>query len=404
MTDEDDDFRYAPVDTLPGLIQRGRGLGAVWAEREPAAAAAVALACVRRDTRWDWQVDDRHGYLAGLLDRSAVPLEPLLEQLAGDQEECERGFRVLELLALRGSVEAREALRDHVRHGPWWQDVLCSLADCWPPEWWDDLAEDAVRRLDGGRPEWPNSRPWLRWRQALAPESRTALRRHRHRIGPTDAELIAVLRDADASRAERGAAVVTLAGRPGVSELIPLVPDLASADGQRPLPLLGRAVERVGAPALAAAREWAADDRPWLAWLGLGVLARHGEREDLPRLLRELERCWGERRWCGPDLLADGLGRFGAAAGEAEAVLGRYWLHTPHSYERPSYLRALVAIRPGAVDALLYESLWDCEPAARLLAVERAPDGTELRRRLSELRDDPAEQAEVRAAAAARLG
>lgn len=109
-------------------------------------------------------------------------------------------------------------------------------------------------------------------------------------------------------------------------------------------------------------------------------------------------------RWgCGPDRLAAGLSRFGPAAAEAAPVLRRLWLGTPHSYERPAYLKALAALAPAGLDRAYTESLWDCESNARLLGIASAPDGPLVRQRLVRLRDDPMEDPDVRAAAGDRL-
>ncbi|MFE0378087.1 HEAT repeat domain-containing protein, partial [Streptomyces inhibens] len=109
------------------------------------------------------------------------------------------------------------------------------------------------------------------------------------------------------------------------------------------------------------------------------------------------------RPWGGPDRLAAGLARFGPAAAEAAPALRRFWLCTPHSYERPAYLKALAAIDPAGLDRAYTESLWDCESHARLLGIASAPDVPLVRQRLARLRDDPMEEPEVRAAAGERL-
>ncbi|WP_244305471.1 hypothetical protein [Kitasatospora cheerisanensis] len=406
---DEDTVRYAPADTGRGALERGRGAGYVWALREREAGREAVLDCLRRDTRYDRQSDARHDYLAQLVGALALPLDPLRQLLdSEDQHAHERGDQILAALALTGSVEAREALRQYVRHGRWWQGVLDTLAERCPAPWWDDLAEVALRRLDGAEPEYPSGEPWLRWRELLPePPRPRPVRRDRPAASDT-ARLLAVLADGGSHPGERSAAVAALARRPPVPELLPLVPELYTTTpaelGERGLPWLGRAVERLGVAALADARGWALSSRPWLSGLGLSVLARHGEEDDLPLLLAELEREWADRVWCGPDWLADGLARFGPAAAGAAPALHRFWAQTPHSYERPAYLRALTAIRPGGAGAELTESLWDCEYRARLFAVEHAPDGPELRSRLAELRDSPVEPEDVRAAAARRLG
>ncbi|MEV5854222.1 hypothetical protein [Streptomyces anulatus] len=85
------------------------------------------------------------------------------------------------------------------------------------------------------------------------------------------------------------------------------------------------------------------------------------------------------------------------------SCLRRFWLHTPHSYERTAYLQALAAIDRDGLEHLYAESLWDCEETTRLLGIASAPTGPETLGRIAVLRDDPMETPEVRAAARARL-
>lgn len=130
--------RYAPAGSLIGLVQRGRGLGARMAAEGAVGAAEIVYGCLRWDWRWD-STDDRALYLARLVRDLELPLGSVVEGLGGDEGTRERVARVLELLALGGSGEAREALRGYVREGEHWRDVLESAAGCWPVEWWDDL-------------------------------------------------------------------------------------------------------------------------------------------------------------------------------------------------------------------------------------------------------------------------
>jgi len=87
----------------------------------------------------------------------------------------------------------------------------------------------------------------------------------------------------------------------------------------------------------------------------------------------------------------------------AVPYLRRFWLTTPHSYERAAFLEALAAIDRGGLDHAYTESLWDCEETARLAGITSAPASPEVLERIAVLRDDPAETPEVRAAARARL-
>ncbi|MFA7765129.1 hypothetical protein [Streptomyces sp. NRRL S-448] len=397
MSNEDEMF-YAPHDCLEGLLQRGRGLGAVRALQDPAAAAPFVYDGIRRDWRWDG-IDERSLYLARLVRDLELSPTPVVEQLAGDEYACLRATRVLELLALSGSAEARDGLRTHIREGEHWADVLESVADRWPADWWADLGEVARARV-GGQAEPPWSRePWIRFgigTRDVPGWPRRGLDDH------SDEELLSLLADVRGSDRARADALRELADRPATEELIPLVPLFGASAGGRPLAPLRRAVERLGARAVPAARGWAADDREWLAELGVDVLADHGEAEALPSLLRRLADQWEARAWCGPGLTARRLARFGPAAAEAVPVLRGYWLWNPHSSERPGYLEALAAIDPSGLDYAHTESLWDCEQQARMLGIAHAPDIPEVRERLAVLRDDPMEEPDVRAAAAER--
>ncbi|MFJ9691949.1 hypothetical protein [Kitasatospora sp. NPDC101183] len=346
---------HASAASLLGLVQRGRGLGALMAAEDLAAAAGVVYECIRRDWRWDTQTDDRYLYLARLIRDLELPLGPVVELLAaGDEDTRYRAGSVLELLVLGGSEEARAALPGFV-----------------PEE------EDA------------RSRRWQRPPDPC-PDRDTA-------------RLLDLLRDPAASEGAKGTALRALSRRPPEPRLIPLVPGLGAADGTRPLPYLARALEPLAERAVPAAREWAASEQEWLAWLGTGVLADHGDESDLPALLAELESLWEDGHWCGPDHLGRGLARFGARAGGAVPVLRRFWLWTPHSYERTDYLEALAAMGAEGADEAFVESLWDCEERARLLGVRHAPEEAEVEARLRYLRDDPMEEREVREAAGRRL-
>ncbi|MEV7522389.1 hypothetical protein [Streptomyces sp. NPDC091371] len=401
MTDEDEDGQalYAPHDSLHGLLQRGRGLGAVRALQDPAAAAPLVYEVIRRDWSWDG-LDQRALYHARLLRDLELSPAPVVAQLAGREYDCMRAIEVLELLALAGSDEAREGLRAHVREGEHWIRVLESVADLWPAEWWEDLGDVARTRMRGAaEPPWP-CEPWIRFGidtqvfQDLPAET----------LGDrTGEELLALLADTGGADGTKTAALRELARRPPDERLIPLVPLLGTANGRHSLPVLRRAVEALGALAVPAARRWAQDEREWLARLGDDVLADHLGPEVIPRLVVELEEQWRERDWCGPYLTAKRLARFGPDASEAVPALRQFWLRTPHSIERPGYLEALAAIDPSGLDYAHTESLWDCEGEARLLGIAEAPDGPEYLARVAVLRDDPMESQEVRAAAAARL-
>lgn len=398
MSDEYE-MSYALPDSVEGLLQRGRGLGAVRALQDPQGSAVFVYDGIRRDWRWD-QTDERSLYLARLVRDLDLSPMPIVDQLAGDEEACSRACEVLELLSLAGSDDAKEGLRAYVRKGEHWVRVLESLSAGWPPEWWEDLGDVARARI-GAEAELPwLPEPWTRF--GIEVQSRPFVPRP-SLAGLSTAELLALLADTRTEGATKVDALRALNGREPAEGLIPLVPSLGTSDGRRPLPLPRRAVESLGPLAVPAARGWAQEDRPWLALLGADVLADHPGPEALPGLVTELADQWMARAWCGPDRTARRLARFGPAAAGAVPYLRRFWLHTPHSYERAAYLEALAAIDQDGLEHVYAESLWDCEETTRLLGIASAPTSPKTLGRIAVLRDDLMETTAVRAAARARL-
>ncbi|MER5891928.1 hypothetical protein [Streptomyces sp. NPDC001876] len=355
---------------------------------------------VRRNWRWDDQSDARSLYLARMVRDLGLSSLPIVDMLVGDEEACLRACEVLVLLALAGSGDARDGLLRYVREGEHWARALESLSASWPSQWWEDLGDIARARI-GAEPELPwRSEPWTRFGievQGCPLVSRPSLN------GLSTAELLALLADTRTEGNTKVDALRALNAREPAVELIPLVPSLGMANGRRPLPLLRRAVERLGTLAVPAAQDWAHEDQGWLAQFGADVLADHPGPEALPGLVQELVEQWTARAWCGPDRTARRLARFGPDAARAAPYLRRFWLHTPHSYERTAYLEALAAIDRDGLEHVHTESLWDCEETTRLLGITSAPANPETLGRIAALRDDPLETAEVRAAARARL-
>ncbi|MFI5495067.1 hypothetical protein [Actinoplanes sp. NPDC051859] len=99
-----------------------------------------------------------------------------------------------------------------------------------------------------------------------------------------------------------------------------------------------------------------------------------------------------------------GLARIGGndAARVAEPYVRRLWF-TPHTFERPSVLRAGLAFAHDRLDLRLKEGLRDCEERVRLIAVEHVQVDDSTRQQLRYLAGGPFEAATVRAAATARL-
>src|SRR5207302_10603611 len=110
-------------------------------------APELVLDCVRRDYRWDRQVDERTVYLARLVLDVELSVDPIIEQLwrAGrntgyDGNRFGQSVDVLAALARTHVSAAVAALRQYVCEGERWIEVLQAVADTWPSEWWDDLA------------------------------------------------------------------------------------------------------------------------------------------------------------------------------------------------------------------------------------------------------------------------
>jgi hypothetical protein len=210
-----------------------------------------------------------------------------------------------------------------------------------------------------------------------------------------DETLLGILRDPDRS-AEHRAVLREFGRRPPVPELLDVVDGLTVGHLQDALAPLGAAV-------LPAARRWARAGGRW-CWDGFQLVAKHGDRSDVPLLLDGI--AWLDSRpddRCGYDRLVDGLARIGDPVdGRVPKLLRRLWL-TPHSYERTSYLRAHLALDRERAEYGLREGLWDCEEDVRLLAAQQVSLTPRIRERLAYLRDDPIETPAVRDAAAARL-
>jgi hypothetical protein len=405
---------YDSPRTLAGQLQRGLGRGAFDAERD-AAAADLVMACIRRDYRWYWIFDDRAVYLARLVRDLALPIEPIIAvldsaPLVDDHDNAlDNASGVLDVLARAGIEQARGGLRRYVSDGDGWVKVIELMAATWEARWWDDLLPVALDRLrddDVGRLLW-RSRPWSDWAQRderisalvrAAAEARSAPPR---RFAQHSTAVLLATLQGSGPIADRREALQELNRREPEPSILTMIDDLPIAEfGGR----LGIAVQRLGEVALPVARQWAAANGHPLVWTAYRVLAEHGDENDLSAVFAGLD--WLDARrddWCGYDVLANGLARIGGpSVGPAVPRLRRLW-NSPHSFERPDYLRSLVALDPRGGVRCLVEGLWDCESGVRLLAAQKAPVDDFTTPRLRYLRDDPMESAEVRAAAAERL-
>ncbi|HEX5598973.1 MAG TPA: hypothetical protein VFX61_23605 [Micromonosporaceae bacterium] len=410
-------MRYAPPESLHGMLQRGRGRGAELALIDPAAPDLV-YDCITCDYRWDWQVDERYVYLARLVRDLHLPLAPIGATLWKTDPNQGSTFHncagVLEALGHAGVSEAVDEVRRYIHHGPHWLDLLESVAIEWPRDWWDDLAEVADRRLTPADRQnlWWRSEPWRSWadRHAWAADlARPLPPRPPCADWPVE-QLLDLVRDPHTPPERKAPALFALSRREPQPVLLDLAERLILADPPHPVPGLRRALKRLGPLAVAKARTWAQRPNHPLATTGLDILAEHGDGRDLPLMVADIDGQWGTD-WCGFNTAADGIARIATRASPNERAatyrvlpkLAKLWFITPHSYERASYLRALLALRPNADDPWLSEGLWDCEADVRVLAANRAPLTENTRRRLHQLVTDPIEDDQVAETASARL-
>ncbi len=87
MEEQSDVFSeaIAPVDTLLGLLQRGRGEGYRQILNVPKIEShALLTQCITRDPRLDHQLESRGGFYASIAVAIGLPLEPLAEHYCGN--------------------------------------------------------------------------------------------------------------------------------------------------------------------------------------------------------------------------------------------------------------------------------------------------------------------------------
>jgi hypothetical protein len=415
----DDDWYYAPAKTVQGALQRGCGVAGAWVATHQVAPELV-WDCLRRDYRWDRQVDERTIYLARLVLDVELPLDPIIEQLwrtgrnpGYDGNRFGQSVDVLAALARAPVSAARDALRRYVGEGERWVEVLQAIADTWPAGWWDDLAPIVAGRAADASPEevFFGGEPWSRWagrdrridvlieRPAPAVAWRCPSLPHR---GTPVAGLLGLLADPDASPEVLSAVLHEFTRhRDPERRLLDIADQLAARPDVMRIDL-SQALAKLGPQTVRHARRWARSPAHPLRWRAVLALAEHGDAADVPALLDAFERLDGDHDdWCGYDALARGFARLGVT--ETAPRLRSLWRRSPHSYERAAYVEALLTLDPDATRQQLPDALADCEGDVRVVAARHAPLTGEVRRRLGRLRDSPIEKTDVREAAADRL-
>jgi hypothetical protein len=188
MSGDKDDWHYASPNTVAGALQHGLGRGAYRAMSDPDAPDLVA-ACLRRDHRWDWQVDERDVYLARLVRDLRMPIAPIITRLhtappyeSDNDHTFAVTMGVLDVLARAGVDGVVEEVRQYIRDGNRWLDAVQTVAGAWPAAWWDDLYPAVADRIDSitGHGALRLSPPWTVWAYRdwhIAAEVQAAMRR-----------------------------------------------------------------------------------------------------------------------------------------------------------------------------------------------------------------------------------
>lgn len=407
-----------PANTLHGQLQRGLGRAARRAAGRPGTGEFV-YDCIRRDPRWDHQVESRSLFYARLIVDLELPVGPVADHLADPidaiDEDPWRASLAVDVLADLLRLSRREAampLRRYADEGTHWFEALHALVEFGDPQLTEGLDEIAVARCDDDDLHWlviePDNaviRDWTERQPRIAlavAERRTGDRpglpcaRRPDSSGRSDAELLEQARHSGDSAV---AAILEL-GRRRNPALLDLAEELLPGQPGRSRGAVCRAIRDLGALALPRARIWTA--RPSGCFdIGIDVLARYGTAQDVPALLDDLETALTERNWGAAASPAEGLGRL--RSGAAVPLLDSAWTESEYSYLRPRVLTALIRTAPHTAETYASEGLWDCEEDVRRTAVTMAPPSEQNLLRIRRLHGCTAEEPEVRSAAAARL-
>ncbi|GAA2156581.1 hypothetical protein GCM10009760_57720 [Kitasatospora kazusensis] len=398
------DFTYADPSSLHGQLQRGRGIGATRALSDPGVAADLVYACAVTDSRWDRQTEHRSSYLARLIHRLDLPLDPIERYVfdydGDDADGIEPTLRILTELPLLGRFDAVPVLRRYAVEGRHWADGLETIAysDAWEqlPKLWTGLDADILaRRGDAelGAAIDEKSAPWTSWAQAWP-------RVRRFLDGGTDSGPAPVRPDLSdtgttdlhrlvAARPGRGRQLALRElGRRGDLVVLDMAEDAGLRNAAGGTPGIAQALRHLGSAAVPRARAWSVSGDDFLEWLAVEVLSGCGESEDSPYLLNAFTTAAAEGSWCATESPAKGLGRLRIAG--ATDVLVHAWESTVHSYAREALLEGLRGCAPQPVaDGFTEEAIDDCEPRVQEAACAHAPDTASARARLDALRADP---------------
>jgi hypothetical protein len=450
-------------ETLLGRLQRGLGSAAreVLDSGAPDARELVR-ACLEADPRWDTDLDDRADYYAVLAISTGLDVADVAALAAdkprgdGPDQGPSPVLGVLARMAARGNAEAITALRRYFASGRYWERVISWLMpDGWPdgtargwPECVEGLAPLLCERFptveqmgEALKDAWSvrlEDAPWSEWQSAfpllgsafkataedhkrpsaasdcyanastsalLALEKPELARRVAKWLAPRTSrdDVRLMLRAAkDRSLAMHAAAVNALAIQQR-SEVLPAVLELSDQTG--------RGITRALLFGALTALPYKATRAPATGWLtgsdrtrraaAASAMAAHAIDDDVRLITVELSREL-DRRLDGDQYvvcsLAEALGRHPAHGPFQE--LDRAFRAMPYSFGRHYVIEAIAATDPDFPDELAIESLWDCEPAVRATAAQHARRAHPIAAaRLQQIRSDPLEDKDVRAAA-----
>lgn len=371
---------------LDRLLAHGRGAGWLAARELGSAAIELVLRCVIEDPRWDGQVESRDDYYASLLLALDADPQPIVDAISTrEPDDAWLARNVLIQMAWRGHASALAALVERVRSGTETDEELELVASMPFAERVYALAGRTLAPVEPRVPRTP---------LALDPDVDTDRLVSIATSTNDPLQLLAARRLGELGHAAliseaeaflRSECGLTLAQRSGhrqrrawLSYLDALPPALT----------------------LVPARQWFHAEWP-LSLAGERILIHHAEPDDRPMLEHAGGHALAERdryRLCS---IVDALA--GLTAPESVELLIDVYCTIDYSYARERACEALLphAQRPD-VQALMRESLWDCESGTRSIACEGVdPRTADARLRVIEV--DPFERASVRAAARAAL-
>lgn len=450
----------APFDTLPGMLQRGRGAGFLSALREPPARVHELLVeCITRDPRWDHQLESRGIYYGELVDATSMDISVLESHLRQNDDADEFGWRTpltIETLAClvgMGRTDAIKILQSYIEYGHWWDLAIRGLGCAEDVSVFTGLDERICSRIPNDEElqfRCPmilkDEEPWNSWQHTNPRIARMMVARHaqaesgpdqpassldwdkmgitrlfeivdeenRHRIGrvlkqkvvPSDlAELLRHL--ASGASVPAYLALVGLQ-RLALPESLPALLRYAEADGAHP-PWMNRHL--IGAIVALPAET----TRPFahslfhhaslpMRILADRILAAQATPENLPLLLAAVPAA----------LASDDMYRLRSVLTAFQRLpdLGPWpelevaFEQAPYSWARLRAAEALARMPSHRfAERHAFECLWDCERDTREIGCANVSlSMPEARRRLQAIADDPCEVDELRGAARRRLG